>query len=193
MCSTHPLHTNSHRRQHHPVTILFHDFVDQGVILSQVDYSNHFVGPGYYDPYPLDSHWVKKSFNIRLNSNAASSNGNANHGPPSMGVPPGVSSGSTGMNKQQRAGVKGKGALRASMDISTIEKPHASSQQPNHHHDAALSGAANGGDDAGLMDLLSLDTVHVGEHVAINKVTDRQGEATLPRCLDSISTFLLIV
>ena len=79
------------------------------------------------------------------------------------------------------------------MDISTIEKPHASSQQPNHHHDAALSGAANGGDDAGLMDLLSLDTVHVGEHVAINKVTDRQGEATLPRCLDSISTFLLIV
>ena len=144
------------------------------MILSQVDYSNHFVGPGYYDPYPLDSHWIKKSFNVRLNNNAA--NGSmtvlaAAHGPPkrrnsfSMGIPPG--SGSMGTNKQQK-GLKGKGVSRTSMDISAIEKPQSESSQQHHHH-KDVSGGAVHGDDA-LIDL-SLDTVHVGEHVAVNKVT----------------------
>ena len=144
-------------------------FFCEGVILSQVDYSNHFVGPGYYDPYPLDSHWVKKSFNVRLNNNAAAANGmNVTAGPPkrrnsfSMGVPP--SNSSMGTNKQKK-GLKGKGESRASVDISAIEKQQSASSQHQHHD---MSGAVHG-DDA-LIDL-SLDTVHVGEHVAINKVT----------------------
>ena len=144
--------------------------------MSQVDYSNHFVGPGYYDPYPLDSHWVKKSFNVRLNSNSSS----AASGPPkrrnsfSMGVPPPGSSGSmSNMNKQQK-GIKGKGASRPSMEISAIDKQPETSTSQQPHND--LIGADNG--DA-LIDFSS-ETVHVGEHVAINKVIDTDKGNPLP-------------